>query len=248
MSLISGTIGAIMGSDSTESAAQTSAQAQETAAQTAADAQYKTFAGQEALNQPYMDASQEAIGQLQSAILGGPQNYQAPGYSYDIQTGKWNGPDGTVNSPPQLSTTYDLKTSPEFQADQQYTQEALHKSLLAMGRGNSSYGAYLSGQLASEGAQRDMQTQISNLSGLAGIGGASTSALTSAAGNVGNNVSNIATNVGNSNSLAALMSGQAQSSLYSGMGASSGAAASTALKVYDLYQKYSDASDVAEAV
>lgn len=229
MSVISGTVGAVLGSDATTEAAQTSAQATQTAAQTAAQAQRDMFTAQQALNQPYLQASGYAIPQLQSAILGGPVSYADPRYTYDINTGQYRGPNGEmVATPPQITTTYNPKASPSYQ----YQQQALDRSLRAQGRSSGTYSGYLQGKLAAE----DYDQQIARLSGLAGLGQGNTASLTAAAANTGNALSNLSMQTGQANSLAALMSGQAQANLYSGMGQASANAAAMGLQLYNYGQ------------
>ena len=237
MSLISGITSAVMSSNATTSAAETSAAATTTAADTASQELYDTFTAEEALNQDYLDTSRPALAKLQSAILGGSASYQNAGYSFDMKSGMWKGPDGKLTSTPaRTTTTYTPTSTPKYK----YEQDALKSSLQAQGRNKSSYAGYLSGQLAAN----DYQTQISNLSGLAGVGKDSTSSLTSAASGTGTSLANIATSTGSSNSLSALLTGQAKSSLYSGVSSAATSSASTALKAYDLYKTY--AEDVVE--
>jgi hypothetical protein len=81
MSIVSGSLGAVMGADATTDAANTMSQASRDAAQMAVASQDRQYDTSRKDFSPFLEPSSRAMATLQSAIYGGAQEYDNPDYT-----------------------------------------------------------------------------------------------------------------------------------------------------------------------
>lgn len=221
MSLISGTVGAVLGSDATESAANTAAAATKDAATISAEAQQKALEFQKQAYEetqkrwePYRAFGERGLSAMDKLLYGG----------------------------------YDMRESPSAQYALTQGTRALSRQLAARGNLGGGTAAQRLGELSSGIAASDYNTRYNQLlnaiqtgtGAVAGTGAAGTTLggqMQAGASNLGN----IATGAGNTLADIAMIKGQQTASLYSGLGGASANTASAALKGYDLYNKYNAA-------
>jgi len=265
MSIVSGSLGAVMGSKATRQAANTSAQAQRDAANTAAATIEEQSARAESLNQPFYEAGIPALAQLQSGIMGGPISYRDPQYrmltSDDITAFNDNVAGGfgsNMRLSGLLSTSQKdgmldktgryyvgpngeiVTTPPERSTTFEYKQSPLAKfqgvSLMRGLGARGLAGGGIAPYAQAKLAAEDYDKQLGRLAGLVDVGRGAGTSLTNLATNSGNQVSGIQNQLGLGLANSALLSGQARASLYSGLGAQSGNAISNAYNGYKLGQ------------
>jgi len=235
MSLVSGTIGAVMGADATESAANTSAQAQTESADKALIAQREALAAQKEQFQqqrddfePYRQIGITNLPAFQKAVSGEfKYNPNAPS-----KGAEWRIQQGTKGLNRQLAARGLLGTGSAAQrlsemTGQIYADDEDKQYNRQFGEFNNKYGRLLDALKTGQGA--------------ASSAGAASQALSAQIGQNASNQSSIYSQLGQGLSNAALQAGQAQASLYSGLGAASANTAATGLKAYDTYQKYNSA-------
>jgi hypothetical protein len=260
MSLVSGTVGAVLGADATESAGNAAANATTSAAQTGADAAREATAAQIASNEkmynqgredfaPFRNLAPESLATLQSAI-----------YSKEV--------DG------RNAQVFDLKNfqpegTPAYEWQKKRGLEDLRTQLMMQGRPSGTVAAnanarflgdlnareYESGYNRLFTQKQDYINNLLNLGKMAQGAAGSTGTLgQSAAGNMssaynqqGQTLANLAGNQGNALASINMNQGQTLGNLYSGLGSQSANAVSTGLKAYDLYNKYNAASSAAPA-
>lgn len=215
MSVISGVVGAIMGSSSTESAAETSAAATTAAAKTSYDAQIAALAAQKEL---YAQARTDF------------EPYAAVGTAAIPTYNK------------MLSGTYDMKESPAAQYQLTKSTKALNRAMAARGLSGSGNAVQRLTDLNSSVAASDWSTQYSRIldalklgTGASSSMGSASNTLSSATGTNAALTSTTAATTGTALSNTATTLGNNQASLYSGLAGQTSTAAALGLKAYQAY-------------
>jgi len=128
---------------------------------------------------PFITPSLSALPYYQSAILGGPVQYQDPNYQrltsfdpeYKAGSTQYRAPDGSiVDAAPMLSAEYNPQESPGYQWQLQQGQKQLDRTLRSLGRSNSTYGMQQQGNFIQNLNANEYDKGINRLATLAGFG------------------------------------------------------------------------------
>lgn len=257
MSVISGSMGAVMGSDATESAARAGASAQDRAT----EAQERVYQQQRSDFEPYRQIGLAALSSLGAAAMGG--NYEMPDPRYEQLSSsevdrlnnrtrysaeayfapdanikyalgqKWyRGPNGDIVSAaniPKVTSTFQPGQSPAAKYQLEQGNIALGRALGARGLAGGGGAALKLADLSKSVAASDWENQYNRLLDLVKVGTGASAATGGAAANLSNAYGVGAQNLGNLYNQA----GQAKAGLYSGMGSASANTFGTGLRAYD---------------
>lgn len=227
MSFISGPMVAIMGSNATEKAAETSANATTAAAGKSYDAQMAALSAQKDIYnqtsadfQPYADVGKRAIPAYEKMLNGGYDMKESPAAKYQLTQGTKalnramasRGLSGSGNAVNRLT---DLNSS------------------IATSDWSNQYSRILDALKLGTGASSSMGSAGNVLSGATGQNAGQTSATAMSAGNT---LAGIYGNLGTN-----------QASLYSGLGGQTSNAAALGLKAYSAYSALGSAASTAGA-
>lgn len=227
MSVISGTVGAVMGADATGEAASTATGATTAAANTAAEVQNRALDEQKKIYEetqqrwePYRAAGEKGLSAMDKLLYGGYNMEESPSAKYALTQGN----------------------------------RALSRQMAARGSLGGGSAAQRLAELSSGIAASDYNNRYNQLlnaiqtgsGAVAGTGNAGTvfgNQMQSGANSQGN----IATNAGNSLANIAMNQGQQTASLYSGLGGASANTAAAGLKAYQAYNAAPAASAAASS-
>lgn len=232
MSIISGIIGAITGSDAQESAANSAANATQAASKTNADA--------------IMYATDRSIAAQEKANAQQQANFE----KLQAQEAPYRGVGEAAVKPftDLLTKPYDIEASPSAKYAMEMGTRQINNALQS--RGLEGNAVQRLGELGAGVAANDYQTRFSNLLNALNVGTAANAGTTSATNSLNTNLGNSANAMGNalmtgatgaaaSNTAAAgalsnslMAGGQAQAGLYSGLGSASANTAALGLKAY----------------
>lgn len=220
MSIVSGTVGAIMGADATESAANTSANAQDRATQVqqqALDEQKKIYEATQGQWAPYRAAGEKGLSAMDKLLYGGYDMKESPSAQYALTQG-----------------------------NRALTRQMAARGNLGGGTAAQRLGELSSGIAASDYNNRYNQLLNSIQTGsgaVSGTGSAGTVLGNQMQAGVGD-----ARSAANSLGNIAMQQGQQTASLYSGLGGASANTASAALKGYQAYNTANTAANGAAAI
>lgn len=190
--------GAMISSNAAGNAAQTQA----AASNYATNAQTQEFNTQFAAEQPWLQAGQSALPQLQSMAATAPTftqqdflNNQDPAYQFDMQQG--------LNAVQRsAAASGSLQSGGTLKSINDYAQG------MASNEYQNAYNRFMTSQ----------NTQFNRLASLAGIGQTANSAIGQAGQSMANNIGNIATSNANAQGAATIAQGNAWSGALSGIG------------------------------
>jgi len=267
MSIVSGSLGAVMGADATTEAANTAANAARDTSAESNKLQREIYNDTKDRFAPYMAVGPGALSRMDAMNSG-------EGIASDAQYQKYLAElNGMADPTKYLTDANAIYDNPIYKFQRDEANKNLSRSLRSLGRENSTYGMNAIGkqnnQLAADsmnqliGLDNSKFSRLSGLAGtryasladqynrlrdLAGSGQAAAGLTSNAASNYGSNVSSTLANMGNTIGNSALLSGQAKSGLLSGIGGASAGAANVGLKAYDLYNKYNTGAAGAGAI
>lgn len=155
---------------------------------------------------PFLTPSLSALPMYQSAVLGGPVQYQDPNYQrltafdpgYVQGKNTYRGPDGTLtDQPPMLTASYNFQASPSYQWQKEQGLKDLGRSLRALGRSNSTYGMNARGRFLNELNANEYNTGLNRLASLAYGGQGTASNIAASGGNAAGQTAGVNANLSN---------------------------------------------------
>jgi len=197
----------LIGADLQANAARNAANQQSAAAAAAGQTQLAMYDKQIALQAPWMQAGQQALGQLTQGMMPGGQ-FNKPYTLADFQSGPQSGLYNFANA---------------------QAQEAMQNQLNAGGQQMSTNAVQGAGQLAGNianqfyntGFNQNLQTNqfaLNALQGVAGEGQTATNASSTATGNLGSNLANLTVGAGNAQAAGTIGAGNAWGGALSSIG------------------------------
>lgn len=208
-SAVIGGVGSYLGGEAQADAAESAANTQAASADRAAALQYKMWQEQQALNKPWLEAGQRALGKVEAqtgampAAFTGQVNMLAdPGYAFRLA-------EGQKALDRQAAARGGLISGGALKAAQRYGQDYASQEY-----GNAYQRAL---DVYNAAVQRE-QTGYNRLAGLAGIGQQTAQQLGQAGQQYGQTTGNIITTSGANQANALLAQGQARASAYGGIG------------------------------
>ena len=198
-----GAVGSYLGASSQADAAESAAQSSQDASMYATDLQRQMYEEDVARQQPWLQAGENALAQLTAGTAAGGQYMQPFGMEQF-----------------QADPGYDFRMSEGVNA---LDRSAASRGMLLSGAQLKGVQEY--GQNAYNRYNTDIGNQYNRLASLAGVGQTATGALQQAGSQYSSNVGNLAMQNAATQGNAALATGQANASMYQGIGNTLGQAA-----------------------